>query len=85
MTSTKSTLKRPLLRLRFVMVLQRKLQQGAGLDPIEAAYSAAGGDDRNQLPLIVSSSFVGDALTESNLNLWDREETVTRGRRRRSQ
>jgi len=43
------------------------------------AYSAVGGADRNQLPLIVSSSFVGDALTESNLNLWDREELALAG------
>ena len=49
--TTRATLKRPLLRLRFVMVLQHKLRQdAAGLARFEAAYSAAGGDDRNQLP-----------------------------------
>ena len=43
-------------------------------------YSALGGADRNQLPLVVSTSFKGEALTESNLNLWDREETVLAGK-----
>ena len=43
------------------------------------AYSALGGSDRNQLPLIVSSSYKNDPLVESNLNLWDREETVLAG------
>jgi len=44
-----------------------------------AAYSALGGSDRNQLPLIVSSSFVGSELVNSNLNLWDREELPLAG------
>jgi hypothetical protein len=39
------------------------------------AYSAAGGADRNQLPLLVASNVDGGSLIEgSNLNLWDREE-----------
>jgi len=45
-----------------------------------ATYSASGGSDRNQLPLVVSTSYVGDALTESNMNLWDREELVISGK-----
>jgi hypothetical protein len=45
-----------------------------------AAYSASGGADRNQLPLIVSTSYIEDALTESNMNLWDREELVISGK-----
>jgi len=44
-----------------------------------AAYNSAGGSDRNQLPLIVSSSFVGSELVNSNLNLWDREELPLAG------
>ena len=39
-----------------------------------AAYSALGTSDRNQLPLTVSTSYIADKLTGSNLNLWDREE-----------
>jgi hypothetical protein len=45
-----------------------------------ADYSASGGADRNQLPLIVSTSYIEDALTESNMNLWDREELVISGK-----
>jgi hypothetical protein len=44
-----------------------------------AAYKAAGGADRNQLPLTLSTSFVNNALTGSNLNLWDREELLISG------
>jgi len=44
-----------------------------------ANYSAAGGADRNQLPLTISTSFVGNELTGSNLNLWDREELLISG------
>jgi len=44
-----------------------------------AAYSALGTSDRNQLPLTVSTSYVGDELTGSNLNLWDREELPISG------
>ena len=52
----------------------------AGLDVAEAAYSAAGGDDRNQLPLIVASNVDGGELvTGSNMNLWDREELSLAG------
>ncbi|MDA8827317.1 hypothetical protein N9N82_08170 [Luminiphilus sp.] len=52
----------------------------AGLDVIEAAYSAAGGDDRNQLPLVVASNVDGGELvTGSNMNLWDREELSLAG------
>ena len=52
----------------------------AGLDVIEAAYSAAGGDDRNQLPLVVASNVDGGELVEgSNMNLWDREELSLAG------
>ena len=40
-----------------------------------ASYSAEGGSDRNQLPLIVASNVDGGTLIEgTNLNLWDREE-----------
>ena len=43
-----------------------------------SSYSAAGGSDRNQLPLIVASNDGGDPLigdgSIANLNLWDREE-----------
>ena len=56
----------------------------AGLDALEAAYSAAGGDDRNQLPLIVASNVDGDVLvgdgTVANMNLWDREELLLAGK-----
>ena len=46
----------------------------------EAAYSAAGGDDRNQLPLVVASNVDGGELvTGSNMNLWDREELSLAG------
>ena len=52
----------------------------AGLDVIEAAYSAAGGDDRNQLPLVVASNVDGGELVAgSNMNLWDREELSLAG------
>ena len=52
----------------------------AGLDVIEAAYSAAGGDDRNQLPLVVASNVDGGELVSgSNMNLWDREELSLAG------
>ncbi|MDA7584792.1 hypothetical protein N8739_06070 [Luminiphilus sp.] len=52
----------------------------AGLDVAEAAYSAAGGDDRNQLPLVVASNVDGGELvTGSNMNLWDREELSLAG------
>jgi hypothetical protein len=44
-----------------------------------ANYSADGGSDRNQLPLIVSSSYVEEELVNSNLNLWDREELLIAG------
>ena len=56
----------------------------AGLDALEAAYSAAGGDDRNQLPLIVASNVDGDVLvgngSVANMNLWDREELLLAGK-----
>jgi len=39
------------------------------------AYSAAGGADRNQLPLLVASNRDGGSLvTGSNMSMWDREE-----------
>jgi len=45
-----------------------------------AAYSALGGADRNQLPLIVATNVDGETLIEgSNMNLWDREETSLAG------
>ena len=45
-----------------------------------AAYSAAGGADRNQLPLIVATNVDGGELVEgSNMNLWDREELSLAG------
>ena len=45
-----------------------------------AAYSAAGGADRNQLPLLVASNVDGKPLiTGSNMNLWDREELAIAG------
>lgn len=45
-----------------------------------ATYSAAGGADRNQLPLIVASNVDGGELVEgSNMNLWDREELSLAG------
>ena len=51
-----------------------------GLDVIEAAYLAAGGDDRNQLPLVVASNVDGGELVAgSNMNLWDREELSLAG------
>ena len=47
---------------------------------LEDAYSAAGGNDRNQLPLIVASNVDGGELVEgSNMNLWDREELSLAG------
>jgi hypothetical protein len=55
----------------------------AGLDVLEATYSAAGGDDRNQLPLIVASNVDGGVLigdgAVANMNLWDREELLLAG------
>ena len=46
-----------------------------------AAYSAAGGADRNQLPLIVATNVDGGELVEgSNMNLWDREELSLAGK-----
>jgi len=52
----------------------------AGLPGFEAAYSAAGGDDRNQLPLVVASNVDGGELVAgSNMNLWDREELSLAG------
>ena len=52
----------------------------AGLDVLEAAYSAAGGDDRNQLPLVIASNVDGGELVQgSNMNLWDREELSLAG------
>jgi len=45
-----------------------------------ATYSAAGGADRNQLPLVVASNVDGGSLvTGSNMNLWDREELSLAG------
>ncbi len=45
-----------------------------------AAYSALGGADRNQLPLLVASNRDGGSLvTGSNMNLWDREEASLAG------
>ena len=45
-----------------------------------AAYSALGGADRNQLPLLVASSNKGLSLVAgSNMNLWDREEGAIAG------
>jgi hypothetical protein len=46
-----------------------------------AAYSAAGGSDRNQLPLLVASNVDGGELVAgSNMNLWDREELSLAGK-----
>jgi len=49
-----------------------------------SAYNAAGGSDRNQLPLIVASNVDGDALVGNgdvaNMNLWDREELSLAGK-----
>ncbi|MEK9807766.1 MAG: hypothetical protein VW373_06965 [Halieaceae bacterium] len=51
---------------------------GTALADAAQAYSAAGGADRNQLPLLVASNVDGVALigdgTTSNFALWDREE-----------
>jgi len=45
-----------------------------------ADYSALGGADRNQLPLLVASNRDGGSLiTGSNMNLWDREEASLAG------
>ena len=45
-----------------------------------AAYSALGGSDRNQLPLVVASNVDGGELVSgSNMNLWDREELSLAG------
>jgi hypothetical protein len=45
-----------------------------------ATYSALGGADRNQLPLVVASNVDGGSLvTGSNMNLWDREELSLAG------
>jgi len=50
------------------------------ISDLEDAYSAAGGNDRNQLPLIVASNVDGGELVEgSNMNLWDREELSLAG------
>jgi len=44
------------------------------------SYSAAGGSDRNQLPLVVASNVDGGELVAgSNMNLWDREELSLAG------
>lgn len=46
-----------------------------------AAYSALGGSDRNQLPLVVASNVDGGELVSgSNMNLWDREELSLAGK-----
>ena len=51
-----------------------------GLRTAVAAYSAAGGADRNQLPLVVASNVDGGELVSgSNMNLWDREELSLAG------
>ena len=43
-------------------------------------YSAAGGADRNQLPLIIATNNDGGTLIAgSNMNLWDREEALLAG------
>jgi hypothetical protein len=53
----------------------------AGNTAAIAAYVAAGGSDRNQLPLIVASNVDGGELVEgSNMNLWDREELSLAGK-----
>jgi len=45
-----------------------------------AAYSAAGGNDRNQLPLLLADNVAASALvTGSRMNLWDREELPLAG------
>ena len=45
------------------------------------AYGLAGGDDRNQLPLLVASNVDGGSLVAgSNMNLWDREELLLAGK-----
>jgi hypothetical protein len=48
------------------------------------AYGLDGGDDRNQLPLIVASNNKGEALVGdgevANMNLWDREELRISGK-----
>jgi len=45
------------------------------------AYGLAGGDDRNQLPLLVASNVDGGSLVAgSNMNLWDREELSLAGK-----
>ena len=70
-----------LTAVAFVMVLQQQLRQDScGTRRLEAAYSAAGGDDRNQLPLVVASNVDGGELVAgSNMNLWDREELSLAG------
>ena len=46
-----------------------------------AAYSAVGGADRNQLPLLIASNVDGGSLVAgSNMNLWDREELSLAGK-----
>ena len=63
------------------MVLQHNYgRYSCGTRRFEAAYSAAGGDDRNQLPLVVASNVDGGELVAgSNMNLWDREELSLAG------
>jgi hypothetical protein len=47
---------------------------------LEDAYSAAGGNDRNQLPLVIATNNDGGTLIAgSNMNLWDREEALLAG------
>ena len=45
-----------------------------------ATFLAGVDFDRDQLPLIVSQSFVGEPLVNSNLALWDREEKPLAGK-----
>ena len=45
-----------------------------------ATFLAGVDFDRDQLPLIVSQSFVGEPLVDSNLALWDREEKPLAGK-----
>ena len=56
------------------------LAEAPGWTAAVGAYSAAGGSDRNQLPLVVASNVDGGELVSgSNMNLWDREEMSLAG------
>ena len=56
------------------------LASAPGWTAAVGAYSAAGGSDRNQLPLVVATNVDGGELVSgSNMNLWDREELSLAG------